>query len=128
MIVNKPFSDKRSWCLSSNYSEVRDYEPGCKSCTVLIAIDDVVENSGSFLWVPYSHKLSTYPTIEKLTKPYFEDPVSGKIFDMKKRFANMRVGDVAVINGFVWRSVGLNKTDDPTRLLVATFEAEEQDE
>ena len=128
LVINKPSVDKRRWGLANNYSEIMDYDAGAKSATVIIALDDLFENSGAMLWVPYSYKLHTFPAIQKLSKPFFEDPVSGKIYDMKKRFAVMRVGDVCVMNGLLWRSVGLNTTEEPTRMLIATFEAEETEE
>jgi len=117
LVVTEPGDDFRKWQIACDPAGDK------KQMIVVLAVSDVEESCGSILWIPFIQKLKQVPTVTQLQKSNFKDETTFKVYQMKKRFAVMKAGDVALVNPYMWYSLGYNTTKNTTRILVATFGA-----
>ena len=90
-------------------------------CQVIILLDDLTEENGACMYVPYTHLVELCPTVEMLTQDTFKLQ-DEREFPMKKKYMTGEIGDVFVYSSMLWYSFGLHTLDVPTRIPLASFD------
>ena len=72
----------------------------------VIALTNISIDSGAWMYIPYTHHSSKSLSTEQLMKAKFVDTKHKKIRDMKKKYVEMKPGDLMMIAPTVWFSKG----------------------
>jgi hypothetical protein len=107
----EPKVDQRAWKTNG----------GNKKLCILFALQELKREHGAFMFVPYSQTMRKEPTNEQLSRQKFRNQKDHKLYDMRKMYIEMNQGDVAILDGFLWSSIGLNDTTDTTEFGIATL-------
>lgn len=122
-----PNKDVRNWHVDWPYHSygTGPYDTSrLDGCQVIIPLDNFAIENGATMYIPYSHLVYSYPTVDKLTQSSFilnakED--NEREYPMKKKYMIGEIGDVFIYPSTLWHSSGLNITDTPRRALLANF-------
>ena len=88
--------DQRSWNSSKEF-------------ICIIALTPITIQNGAWMYIPYTQYNTKPLSEEQLKRTNFVDSKHKKIREMKKKFVEMKVGDVLLLSPNTWYSKGKNE-------------------